>query len=85
MQQNDEGSFLALEPSYAQQLISRLAKGSERFAEMGYTPVLLTSGHLRPAMFHFVERFVPGVVVMSHQEIAPQTKVQSLGVITVDQ
>jgi flagellar biosynthesis protein FlhA len=84
IQQNDEGSFVALEPSYAQQLIGRLSKGSERFAEIGQTPVLLTSGHLRPAMFHFVERFVPGITVLSHQEIAPNTKVQSLGVVTME-
>jgi flagellar biosynthesis protein FlhA len=85
IQQTDEGSFLALEPSYAQQLINRVNKAAERFAEMGQTPILLAPSHLRPALFHFVERFIPGVAVISHQEIAPNTKVQSLGVISVEQ
>jgi len=31
-----------------------------------------------------VERFVPGFAVMSHQEIAPNTRVQSLGVVNLE-
>ena len=84
VQQNDEGSFLALEPGVAQQLINRINKVAEKFAEMGQNPVILASAHLRPALAHFLERFVAGVAVMSHQEIAPNTKVQSLGVIALE-
>ncbi len=85
IQQTDEGSFFALEPGFAQQLINRLNRVVERFAEIGQTPVVLAPTHLRPAMHHFVERFVPGVAVITHQEIAPNTKVQSLGVVTVEE
>jgi flagellar biosynthesis protein FlhA len=84
VQQTDEGSFLALDPRVAQLLINKLNKVSERFIEMGQTPVILASGHLRAALFHFVERFVPGMTVLSHQEIAPNTKVQSLGVVALE-
>lgn len=85
VQQTDEGSFLALEPGYAQQLINRLNKVSEKFIEIGQTPILLAPSHLRAALFHFVERFVPGFAVISHQEIAPNTKVQSLGLVAIEQ
>lgn len=84
VQQNDEGSFLALEPSIAQQLINKCNKMAEKFIESGNTPLILAPAHLRAALFHFVERFVPGFSVMSHQEIAPNTKVQSLGVISIE-
>lgn len=84
VQQTDEGSFLALEPGYAQQLINRLNRIAEKCAEMGTTPVLLAPGHLRAALYHFIERFAPGMAVISHQEIAPNTKVQSLGVVSVE-
>ncbi len=84
VQQTDEGTFLALEPTIAQTLVSRLNRAAEKFAEMGQTPVLLAPGHLRAALAHFVERFVPGYAVISHQEIAPNTKVQSLGVIALE-
>jgi flagellar biosynthesis protein FlhA len=84
VQQSDEGSYLSIEPQIAQLLIGKLSKSAEKFMEMGQTPLLLASTHLRPALARFVERFVPGFAVMSHQEIAPNTRVQSLGVVTVE-
>lgn len=84
LQQTDEGSYLALEPPMAQALISRLAKLSERFGEIGQTPLILASAQVRAALSRFVERFVPGFAVISHQEIAPNTRVQSLGVVNLE-
>jgi flagellar biosynthesis protein FlhA len=84
VQQTDEGSYLAVEPALGQALISRLSKSAEKFMELGATPIILAPTHLRPALFHFVERFVPGYAVVSHQEVTPNTKVQSLGVIGID-
>jgi flagellar biosynthesis protein FlhA len=81
LQQTDEGSVLALEPGIAQLIINKLARAAERFGEIGQSPVLLVPGHIRPAVFGFVDRFAPGYAVLSHYEIAPNTKVQSLGVI----
>jgi flagellar biosynthesis protein FlhA len=85
IQQTDEGSYVALEPSYAQVLINRLNAAAERFIELGQTPVVLAPAHLRAALAHFVDRFVPGIAVISHQEIAPNTKVQSLGVVSLEE
>jgi flagellar biosynthesis protein FlhA len=85
LQQTDEGSFMALEPSIAQAVINKLARSAEKFGEIGQTPVLLVPGHLRPAVFNFVERFAPGYAVLSHHEIAPNTKVQSLGVLSISE
>jgi flagellar biosynthesis protein FlhA len=84
LQQTDEGSFLALEPGLAQMIINKLARASEKFGEIGQTPVLLAPAHLRPAVFNFVDRFAPGYAVISHNEVAPNTKVQSLGVIGLE-
>jgi flagellar biosynthesis protein FlhA len=81
LQQTDEGSVLALEPGAAQVIINKLARIAERFGEIGQSPVLLVPGHIRPAVFSFVDRFAPGYSVISHYEIAPNTKVQSLGVV----
>ena len=84
LQQSEEGSYLALDPARAQVLISKLNKMMERFAEIGQTPILLVSSNLRAALFNFVNRFVPGYAVLSHQEISSGTKVQSLGVVGLD-
>jgi flagellar biosynthesis protein FlhA len=74
---------LALEPGAAQAIINKLARTAEKFGEIGQTPVLLAPGHLRPAVFNFVERFAPGYAVLSHHEIAANTRVQSLGVMSI--
>ncbi len=83
LQQTDEGSFLALEPGTAQMVINKLAASAEKFGEIGQTPVLLAPGHLRPAVFNFVNRFAPGYAVVSHHEVAANTRVQSLGVLGI--
>lgn len=84
LQQSDEGTFLALEPTVAQILITKLNHAAERFIELGQTPLILAPAHLRPALARFMERFVPGYVVLSHNEISPSIKVQSVGVISVE-
>ncbi|RMD84158.1 MAG: EscV/YscV/HrcV family type III secretion system export apparatus protein, partial [Candidatus Dadabacteria bacterium] len=84
VQQTDEGSLLALEPGFAQKLINKLNQFADRFIEKGQTPLILASSHLRPALAKFIERFVPGYGVIAHQEIAPNTRVQSVGVISID-
>ena len=83
LQVSEQGSYLALEPTIAQTFLSRLKSAAERFAQQGATPVLLAPAAMRAALFSFTERFIPGFAILSHQEISPQTKVQSLGVITV--
>ena len=84
LQQTDEGSFLALDPVKAQTLITKLNKLMDRFGEMGQTPLLLVSSNLRAALFKFVERCFHGYAVISHQEIASGTRVQSMGVIALE-
>lgn len=81
LQVTESGSYLALEPSMAQRIINLLKKSSEKFTQKGNTPVLLAPSSLRSALFSFTERFIPGFVVLSHQEVHPSIKVKSLGVI----
>lgn len=85
IQQTEEGSFLALEPGFAQLLITKLNQSAEKFMELGQTPLILAPAHLRPALYHFVERFVPGYAVLSHNEIPASIKVQSVGIIAVEE
>jgi flagellar biosynthesis protein FlhA len=84
LQISDTGSFLAIEPSVAQKLIAQLKAAAERFAQTGTSPILLAPATIRAALFSFTERFIPGFTILSHQEILPSTKVQSLGVVGID-
>lgn len=84
LQVTDEGSYLALDPSLAQKLITKISTSCEKFGELNYTPLILAPSNIRAGVSNFVDRFIPGVSVISHQEIAPNTRVQSLGVINVE-
>ena len=84
LQVTEHGSYLALEPTLAQRLINLLKTFAEKFAQAGSTPILLAPTTLRPALYSFTERFIPGFTVLSHSEISPQTKVQSLGVVGIE-
>lgn len=84
LQITDQGSYLALEPGFAHKLISRLKDMGEKFVAVGTTPILLSPATMRSAVFAFTERFMPGFVVLSHQEISPSTRVQSVGTLTIE-
>ncbi len=84
LQVTDQGSYLALEPSFAHKLIAKLKGLGEKFATTGATPVLLAPANMRSAIYAFTERFIPGFVVLSHQEISPSTRVQSVGTLGMD-
>jgi len=85
LQVSDQGSFLALEPTVAQRIISKLKATAERFAQKGSMPILLAPAQLRSALFSFTERFIPGFTILSHQEVTPNVRVQSLGVVSLEE
>lgn len=84
IQPSDQGSFLALEPSAAQQIITTIRSMSERFGMNGSQPVLLASPSIRRHVRKLVERFVPHLAVLSHNEIPQNVKIQSLGVVSIN-
>ena len=49
----------------------------------GY-PILLVSSNIRLQLRRFVEHVLSNLVVLSHNEIAPDTSIETLGVIKLD-
>lgn len=84
IQPSDQGSYLALEPSVAQQIISSVRSMSERFGSSGAQPLLLASPSIRRHVRKLIERFVPHMAVLSHNEIPQNVKIQSLGVVSLN-
>jgi flagellar biosynthesis protein FlhA len=83
IQPSDQGSFLAIEPGQAQQIIASIRGMVDRFGMYGAQPVLLASPSIRRHVKKLIERFLPHVAVLSHNEIPQNVKIQSLGVVTV--
>jgi flagellar biosynthesis protein FlhA len=70
---------LALEPSRLHAFVNDLRGAFERAAQVGDTPVLLTSAGIRPYVRSLVERFRPQTIVMSQNEIHPKARLRSAG------
>ena len=84
IQPSDQGSYLAIEPSTAQQIIGIIRNMSERFNPRGAQPLLLASPSIRRHVRKLIERFVPHMAVLSHNEIPQNIKIQSLGVVSLN-
>ncbi len=82
IQPSDQGSYLAIEPAAAQQIIASVRSMSERFGSSGAQPLLLASPSIRRHVRKLIERFVPHMAVLSHNEIPQNVKIQSLGVVS---
>ncbi len=81
--QTDQGSYMALDPNMAQRIISATEKGLGKFTAVGARPVLLTSPIIRGHLKRFLDKFVPNVAVLSHNEIDTKARIYSLGVLGV--
>lgn len=72
---------LSLAPSRVQEFIQIVRNKYDDIAKQGEVPVLLTSPLIRPYVRSIVERFRPGTVVMSQNEIHPRSRIKTLGTI----
>lgn len=84
VQPSDQGGYLAIEPGLAQRILSSIRVAMDSFNQTGSHPVLLASPSVRRHVKKLTERFLPNLAVLSHNEIPPNIKIQSLGVVTVD-
>jgi flagellar biosynthesis protein FlhA len=73
---------LILEPSVVRKLMQELTKQTERIVSLGYPPVLLSMHGLRLPLRRLTERNLPQLVIISYNEIVPQTDVRAIGSVS---
>jgi flagellar biosynthesis protein FlhA len=78
---SDQGSYLALEPRQAKEIMTRFRRTVETAGSAG-NPVILCSPGIRMYVRQLLERFLPNVAILSHSEIPPSIHVLSLGMVT---
>lgn len=79
----DDGAIVGMEPTIAQQIYRRLKDESSRLSGQGKTPVLLVHPHLRLAVYRWLTRYLPDLVVLSYNELDPTVEVESGGVVSL--
>ncbi|MBF0286697.1 MAG: flagellar biosynthesis protein FlhA [SAR324 cluster bacterium] len=81
IQDTGHGTYLGLDPELAQAIINKTEGLMEMFAINSYQPILLCSPLIRPHVKRLTERFIPNLVVLSHNEISPDVRIESLGIV----
>ncbi len=83
IQHREQGSYLAIDPKTAQIILDSIGEAIGLF-EGGLRPTLLAAPQIRPHVRSLTERYFPNLMVISHNEIAPNLKVKSLGTVTLN-
>ncbi len=81
--QTEQGIQLAMDANRMQQIVLQIADMIENHPEMAGQPVLLTSPTVRRHVYRIASKFIPQLIVLSHNEISSQAKVASVGVVEV--
>ncbi len=84
VQTTPQGSYLALDPVTTEKVIDGIRKNFEEGVMKGYQPVLICSPAIRRFVKKLTERVSNSIMVVSHGEIAPNTKVYSIGTVKVE-
>ncbi len=79
IQRTDHGAFLTLDPGIVYAMVEQFRNLHEKFDQVSAKPVLLCVPIVRFHLRRLLERFVPGLAVLSHNEVPSQVTVQALG------
>ncbi|MDF2924707.1 MAG: flhA [Paenibacillaceae bacterium] len=83
VQQTDQGSYLALDPSSSQLIFHKLNEQIGKAVQSGQQPVILTSPTIRMYLRQLLERTLQDIPVLSYSELEPNVEIQSMGVVNL--
>ncbi len=78
------GVYSAIEQPVYQKIIGAVKEQVKKALDGGHTPIILTSPAIRLFIKNILKDIIPGVVVVSSAEIAPNIKLQSIGNMEID-
>jgi flagellar biosynthesis protein FlhA len=79
--QTDQGQQLSLDPKVTQIILASLNEKIEEATNMGEKMVVLCSPVIRNHFKRLTEKFIPNLVVVSHNELSPDANIRSLGTV----
>ncbi len=83
IQKTEFGSYLALDPSVSNTIINNVSKNVQRLLQLGNQPIVLASPIVRLYFKRLTENVIPGLIVLSYNEIDPGVEIQSVGTVSV--
>ncbi len=85
IQHKDSGSLLTLNPEIAKRILDGIGAilSTANFGSSN-RPALLAAPQIRPYVRSLTERYFPALAIISHNEVSPDLKIQSLGTVSLD-
>ncbi len=81
IRQTELGYRLIIDPDMVQKLLSAIQEQVDNLSQRGFAPVALCSPRTRLHIRRLVEQSFPMLTVLSYAEIAPDTNVDSIGMV----
>jgi flagellar biosynthesis protein FlhA len=81
--QTEQGVQLVMDPRVAHGMIEGIASSIEHHPEIAGQPILLTSPTARRHIFKLTHRFIPQLIVLSHNELTAEAHIQSVGAVEI--
>ncbi|KJR98171.1 MAG: flagellar biosynthesis protein FlhA [Peptococcaceae bacterium BRH_c4a] len=84
IQSTQLGSYPVLEPGLARQLLDAIRETTDKVSLKGLAPVVLCSPRVRLPLRRFTERYLPGLAILSLNEISPSVEVEAVGTVVLN-
>jgi flagellar biosynthesis protein FlhA len=81
VQHTEFESYLSLDPNWVQKVVRGVQKYVGTFTAKGLQPIVLCSPGSRIHFRKVLEKFMPNIVVLSHNEITHDVNIKSLGIV----
>ncbi|HOH45985.1 MAG TPA: flagellar biosynthesis protein FlhA [Syntrophales bacterium] len=81
VQHTEYESYLSVDPNWVQKVVRGVQKFLGTFASRGLQPIVLCSPGARIHFRKVLEKFVPNIIVLSHNEITHDVNIKSLGIV----
>jgi flagellar biosynthesis protein FlhA len=79
VKKSDRGSYLSLDPEKVQQIMNNATEAIDKVRDVVPQVIILTSPVVRVYFKKMVDQFVPGMTVLSYNEIDNTVQIQSIG------
>jgi flagellar biosynthesis protein FlhA len=81
VQHTEYESFVSPDPNVVKRLVGSLQKTVSNFTAKGLQPIVLCSPNARMSLRKTLEKYLPALVVLSHNEIVRDVNIKSLGMV----
>jgi len=79
--QTDQGQQLSLDPEFVRSFVAQLNQQAMELASQSSQAIVLCSPLIRNHVKTLIDRFIPNIVVLSHNEITPNVNVKAFGTV----